>query len=42
MKAVSSALASFTQEDISKLEKEGKTEIPIDGKCRRNHWRRWK
>jgi isoleucyl-tRNA synthetase len=31
MKAVSQALATFTQEDISRLEKEGKIEIPIDG-----------
>jgi isoleucyl-tRNA synthetase len=30
MKAVSSALASFTQLDINKLEKEGKTLIPVD------------
>jgi len=29
MKAVSSALASFTQPDISKLEKEGRTWIPL-------------
>ena len=31
MKAVSAALAKFTQQDISKLEKEGKIEIPLDG-----------
>ncbi len=30
MKAVSSALALFTQQDISKLEKEGKTLIPLE------------
>jgi isoleucyl-tRNA synthetase len=29
MKAVSSALAGFTQQDISKLEKEGKIQLPI-------------
>ena len=31
MKAVSGALAKFTQQDIGKLEKEGKIQIPIDG-----------
>jgi isoleucyl-tRNA synthetase len=31
MKAVSAALAIFTQQDISKLEKEGKTLLPVDG-----------
>lgn len=31
MKAVSSALAGFTQEDISKLEKEGQYDLSIDG-----------
>jgi isoleucyl-tRNA synthetase len=31
MKAVSGALAKFTQQDISKLEKEGKIEIPVEG-----------
>ena len=30
MKAVSSALASFTQLDINNLEKEGKTRIPLE------------
>ena len=30
MKAVSSALAAFTQQDINKLEKEGKTLIPFE------------
>jgi isoleucyl-tRNA synthetase len=30
MKSVSSALAAFTQQDISKLEKEGKTLIPLE------------
>jgi isoleucyl-tRNA synthetase len=31
MKAVSMALARFTQEDISRLEKEGKTQVAIEG-----------
>jgi isoleucyl-tRNA synthetase len=31
MKAVSGALANFTQQEISKLEKEGKIQIPADG-----------
>ena len=31
MKAVSSALAAFSQEDIIKLEKEGQYNLPIDG-----------
>jgi isoleucyl-tRNA synthetase len=30
MKSVSSALAAFTQQDINKLEKEGKTLIPLE------------
>jgi isoleucyl-tRNA synthetase len=31
MKSVSQALATFTQQDISKLEKEGKIQVPVDG-----------
>ncbi|HEY4935963.1 MAG TPA: isoleucine--tRNA ligase [Puia sp.] len=31
MKSVSGALAKFTQQDISKLEKEGKIQVPADG-----------
>ena len=31
MKAVSSALTKFTQQDIGKLEKEGKIHVPIEG-----------
>jgi isoleucyl-tRNA synthetase len=33
MKAVSSALARFTQEDILKIEKEGQYNLPIDGEA---------
>jgi len=33
MKAVSSALATFTQEDILKIEKEGQYNLPIDGEA---------
>ncbi len=33
MKAVSSALAAFTQEDILKIEKEGQYSLPIDGEA---------
>jgi isoleucyl-tRNA synthetase len=33
MRTVSAALAAFTQEDISKLEKEGSYSLPIDGEA---------